>query len=91
MQELQLLNSKLETLLKRYSSLQAENLRLKKTISKHNRTLETMNKKVADCEEQILVLQARNALTSTEDKATARKQIDNLINDIDKILASLND
>lgn len=91
MQELQLLNEKLDLLLKKYTALQAENKRLKETVSQQLRSIETLNNKLSSLEDNIHTTQIGKALISTDEKAVVKKQIDNVISEIDKILHTLND
>jgi len=91
MQELQLLNEKLDLLLKKYTALQAENSRLKETVSKQLKSIEGLNSKLSSLEENIGSAQIGKAVISNEEKNGVRKQIDNVIGEIDKILNTLND
>jgi len=91
MQELTLLHTKLETLLKKYTALQAENKRLQQTMHQQNETLAVINKKVAELENQAATVQTADVITGKGDKTAVRKQLNSLIGDIDKLLASLND
>lgn len=91
MQELQLLNEKLDLLLKKYTALQAENKRLKETVSQQLRSIETLNNKLSSLEDNMQTTQIGKALISSDEKAVVKKQIDNVISEIDKILHTLND
>lgn len=91
MQELQLLNEKLDLLLKKYTALQAENARLKDTVSKQLKSIEGLNSKLSSLEENIGSAQIGKAVISNGEKNGVRKQIDNVIGEIDKILNTLND
>jgi len=91
MQELQLLNEKLDLLLKKYTALQAENARLKDTVSKQLKSIEGLNSKLSSLEENIGSAQIGKAVISNDEKNGVRKQIDNVIGEIDKILNTLND
>ena len=91
MQELQLLNEKLDLLLKKYTALQAENSRLKETVSKQLKSIEGLNSKLSSLEENIGSAQIGKAVISNDEKNGVRKQIDNVIGEIDKILNTLND
>jgi len=91
MQELQLLNEKLDLLLKKYTALQAENARLKETVSKQLKSIEGLNSKLSSLEENIGSAQIGKAVISNDEKNGVRKQIDNVIGEIDKILNTLND
>ncbi|MBL7719473.1 MAG: hypothetical protein JNL72_11595 [Flavipsychrobacter sp.] len=91
MQELQKLSEKLDTLLKKYSELQAENNRLKKTIVSHVETMEQLNHKIGDLENNMATVQLGKNVLSVNDKIGVTRQIDTVIGEIDKILATLND
>lgn len=91
MQELTLLHTSLDKLLKKYTALQAENKSLLQTLREQNDSLQTLNKRVAELEEQLTTPKTADAMTGKEDKTAVRKQLNSLIGDIDKLLASLND
>lgn len=91
MQELQLLNDKLEVLLKKYAALQAENLRLKEQVGQQLQSIETLNTKLATLEESMAARHIGNTAADDKEKEAVRKQLDNVISEIDKILTSLND
>ncbi|MBA3829150.1 MAG: hypothetical protein H0X33_09460 [Taibaiella sp.] len=92
MQALYLLSEKLDVLLKKYASLQAENTRLKATVSKQISSIEALNAKLAALEEQTgAAAIAQGIATDDHDKENMRKQLDTVISDIDKILNTLND
>ena len=91
MQELTLLHTKLEKLLKKYTALQAENEGLLATMRQQNETLEVLNKKVACLEDELNTAKTADVISAKEDKTAVRKQLNSLIGDIDKLLASLND
>ncbi|MBS1772238.1 MAG: hypothetical protein JST82_05215 [Bacteroidetes bacterium] len=91
MQELTLLNEKLNTLLKKYAELQAENKQLKQTIDKHEKTVSGLNTRIAELEEHTLGNNIGNAVQNDTDKEVMKKQLDTVISEIDKILATLND
>ena len=91
MQELQVLNDKLGVLLKKYTVLLAENERLKATISHQQKSIESLNTNLASLEQSMTASQLGNSLSDDKEKATMRKQLDNVISEIDKILTTLND
>jgi uncharacterized coiled-coil DUF342 family protein len=91
MQELQLLNDKLDMLLRKYAALQAENNQLKETVGTQLRSIETLNTKLASLEENMVATGIDKTLASSDDKTAMRKQLDNVIGEIDKILNTLND
>ena len=91
MQELTLLHTKLDTLLKKYAALQAENKALQETVRQQRDTLQQLTGKVTELETNIATEQTANVLTTKGETANMRKQLNTLIGDIDKLLASLND
>lgn len=91
MQELQLLNDKLDILLRKYSALQAENERLKETIAQQLSSIETLNTNLASLEKSMVAVKIGGTLSDDKEKDAMRRQLDNVIVEIDKILTSLND
>jgi|GEM_PF-467407 hypothetical protein len=91
MHEIETLHERLNLLLKRYGQLQQENSKLKKTVSEQLNTLDVLNKKMILLEENMLALQISKKGESPEDSVLLRKQIDNVIAEIDKILETLHD
>lgn len=91
MQELQLLNTKLDLLLKKYAALQSENKRLKQTITQQTKSIEDLNSKLSELEQNMVAVQMGRSLLNDEEKIKMRKQLDNVIGEIDKILNTLND
>ncbi len=91
MQELTLLHTKLDKLLKKYAALQAEKDGLLATLRRQNEDMQQLNKKVAALEEELNLAKTGDVITGKDDKAAVRKQLNSLIGDIDKLLASLND
>ncbi|HYD22412.1 MAG TPA: hypothetical protein VEB40_13110 [Flavipsychrobacter sp.] len=91
MQALQILTEKLDLLLKKYAELQAENKQLKKTISEQLKSIEQLNKKFELLEENMMAIQLGKNVLDNNGKLAMNKQIDTVIGEIDKILATLND
>jgi chromosome segregation ATPase len=91
MQELQLLNTRLDMLLKKYAALQVENKSLKNTISKQTEAIHGLNGKLSDLEQNIVAVQITKTVLSEDEKQDMRNQLDNVIGEIDKILTTLND
>jgi len=91
MQEIQLLNDKLELLLKKYAVLQTENKRLKDVISDQTKNIENLNGKLSELEQNIVAVQIGNSLPASDEKLKMRTQLDTIIAEIDKILVTLND
>lgn len=91
MQEVTLLHTKLDKLLKKYSALQTEKQTLLKTIREQSDQLQVLQKKIVRLEEKSATAKTADAISGKEDKAAVRKQLNALIKDIDKLLATLND
>lgn len=91
MQELDLLNDRLELILKKYTALQAENKKLQQVIVQQRMSIEELNGKMGQLEEELLTSKTSSAIHDDNDKKVMKKQIDTLIGDIDTILATLND
>ncbi|HEY1033142.1 MAG TPA: hypothetical protein VGD89_15300 [Flavipsychrobacter sp.] len=91
MQELTLLNDKLDRLLKKYTELQAENKRLKETVNTQLKSIETLNGKLALLEENMMAASIGTAMLNDGEKQVVKKQLDSVLAEIDKILATLND
>ncbi len=90
MQELRLLDEKLEQLLKKYTALQAENSRLQQTVSAQLQSIEELNNRLAVLETGLLATQAKEHAPAG-DVTDIRNQLDTVIEEIDKILLTLND
>lgn len=91
MQELTLLHTKLDSLLKKYTILQQENLRLTNELGKKNEELNKLEGKVTTLKEKLATEGTVNALADKDGKQIVKQQLNVLIKDIDKLLASLND
>jgi uncharacterized coiled-coil DUF342 family protein len=91
MQELDLLNTKLDTLLQKYTALQAENKRLKSNLAQQTKSMEELNAKLTGLEQNMTATRIGKDVLKGEEKDTMKKQLDTVIGEIDKILATLND
>ena len=91
MQELQLLNDKLDTLLKKYASLQAENKRLRETVAEQTASIQGLNIKLSDLEQEIVAVQIGKAVMTDEEREQMKNHLGSVIGEIDKILNKLND
>jgi predicted nucleic acid-binding Zn-ribbon protein len=92
MDPLQILNDKIDQLLKRYTAVQAENTRLKETIAGQIQSMDGLNTKLASLEEQLSAAQAKqtgNAVMDNEERNALRKQLDHVITEIDKMLTTI--
>jgi len=91
MQALDELNSKLNTLLKKYTALETENKRLKDTIARQTKTEEKLTKQIASLEQNMVSVKLGGTVGNDDDKDNMRRQLDSLITEIDGILNTLND
>ncbi len=91
MQSLSLLNEKLDVLLKKYTQLQAENNRLQSTIANQNMQIEALSGKLTLMEENLMAAQMSSSVLDGNDKEVFKKQLDTVLGEIDKLLATLND
>jgi predicted nuclease with TOPRIM domain len=91
MQELELLNNKLDTLLQKYTALQVENKRLQGALALQTKSMEDLNGKLAKLEQNIAASAIGKDLLKDDEKQAVKKQLDTVIAEIDKILATLND
>lgn len=91
MQELSILHTKLDKLLRQYLALEAERDALLLTIGRQKEEIAELEKRAGQVEEQLNLDRTGEALAGKEDKQAVRKQLNALIGDIDKLLASLND
>lgn len=91
MESLSLLNEKLDVLLKKYTLLQAENNRLQTTVADQKKQIDTLSGKLTMLEENLLASQMSSTVLNDNDKEVVKKQLDTVLGEIDKLLATLND
>ena len=91
MEAIDQLNKKVDTLLRKYSALEADNKRLREAVAKHEKHTEKLNKKLASLEKEMVSVDMNTAGLDDEDRQNMREQLDSVIGEIDKILNSLND
>ena len=91
MEALDQLNKKVDALLKKHAAAEAENKRLKETVSSQNKKIEALTKKVSSLEHGMVSVRLGSAVTNDEEKENMRRQLDTVIGEIDKILNTLND
>jgi hypothetical protein len=91
MHALDLLNDKLDLLLKKHAAIQVENNRLKAAVVSKNRTIEHLKKKLSSLEGGMVSVRLGSAAATDDEKDNMREQINMVISDIDKILITLND
>ncbi len=91
MQDLDVLNDKLELLLTKYAALKQERDHLQGTIVKQNKLIEELNNKLIVLEDNLEAKKTSAGIADEKDKKAMKKQIDALIGDVDKIMATLDD
>jgi predicted RNase H-like nuclease (RuvC/YqgF family) len=91
MEAFDIFKGKVERLLKQYAALDAENKRLRATIEGQNKVIQKLNKKVQSLETNMVSVDLSRAGSGPEEIADMRKQLDNVIGVIDKILDNLDD
>lgn len=91
LEELIILNKKIDELLERYSGLKAKNSDLKDEIEILKRDLQVKNEKIKDLEDKYERLKITGALMGEgRNAAEARKRINELVREIDRCVALLN-
>ena len=91
MEALDQLGRKLDTLLKKYASLETENKRLRETVASQEKTVAKLSAKLASLEQGMVSVHLGKTANSENDKEHMREQLDSVIMEIDKILNTLND
>jgi len=91
MQALDTLSNKLDELLKKTAALEAENKRLTTSVAVGEKKIVALNKKLASLEKDVVSVRLGAAFTGDEERDNMREQLDNVIDEIDKILNTLND
>lgn len=88
--QLQLLQVKLQVLLKSYQQLQKQNVQLKKELGKKSAEAIEAKEKLQAIEQQIDVLKLSKSGFDQTEKVVLEKRIDIYLKEIDKCLALLN-
>ena len=84
MQELNVLNDKLDVLLKRYAELKAENKRLKETIDTQLNQIDILSGKLTLLEENMMAASiSASPVLNDKDKEVVKKQLDTVLGEID--------
>lgn len=91
MQELELLQQKLEHLLKRFVALQAEQTRLQQTVSKQTEIIADQKERIVQLEKEI---QLKSVVISAsgsdgQEKEKLKKHLDKVIREIEKNIEML--
>ena len=91
MQELEKLNDKIEKLLKKHADAKTDNQHLKELVSAQAKQIESLVVQLAQHEQQTMATGIGSAVHDDKERGVMRKQLDTVLADIDKILATLND
>jgi NAD-dependent SIR2 family protein deacetylase len=83
------IQDKLQQVLKQQSSLQNENLRLKKDLEKSNKQILVYQQNIDDLKQQVEVLKITSGNWDETDKKEFEKRINNHIKEIDRCIAFL--
>ena len=91
MEALDQLSKKLDTLLKKHAALETENKRLRETVVTQDKSVAKLSEKLKSLEQGMVSVHLGKTTDNEDDKENMRKQLDNVISEIDKILNTLND
>lgn len=91
MEAIDQLNKKIDTLLKRYAALEAENRKLKDAVATQAKANDKLSKKLASLEKEMVSVDLAGAGMDEDTRENMRGQLDSVIGEIDKILHTLND
>jgi hypothetical protein len=91
MQELEILNGKIDKLLKKHADVKSDNERLKEMVSEQAKQIESLATQLAQHEQQVMAAGINSSVQDDKERDAMRKQLDTVLADIDKILATLND
>jgi NAD-dependent SIR2 family protein deacetylase len=83
------IQDKLQQVLKQQTSLQNENLRLKKELEKSNKHILVYQQNIDDLKQQVEVLKITSGNWDETDKKEFEKRINNHIKEIDRCIAFL--
>lgn len=85
------INEKLQTALKRFASLQRENMRLKKELEDTKKKAEEQANKLDLLTQRIEVLKASKGAMTEEEKKAFEKRLRQYLKEIDKCITFLNE
>ena len=91
MDGIEILQDRVSALLKRFSAVMRERDGLKKELEELRAENDDLRSRLNRAEEHTLALQIGKSMPDESAKAQARKQLDAVIGEIDKILTTLND
>ncbi|MBK7442258.1 MAG: hypothetical protein IPL12_23390 [Bacteroidetes bacterium] len=97
-EQLQVLRSNLDRLLRSHQAVISENDILKQQVDAQRRGLADKNKKIEELEKQFEIVKTAQTIVAAgsgdnqpEDKAEVKKRINELIKEVDNCIAMLND
>lgn len=86
------LRKNIERLLSAFESARAENLALKAEVEAREKSIQNLNSRIDELENEIEALQLKAAFTTTtKDNSGAKARIDSLIKEIDRCIELLED
>ena len=91
MEALDTLSKKIDTLLKKHAAVVAENNRLRDTVAAQTRTIGQLEQRLSSLDNNLVSVHLGCDGGNDEDKENMRRQLDTVIDEIDKILNTLND
>lgn len=91
MEALEELGKKVQILIKKYGLLQTENDGLQQTIARQSAQISALTQQLDVTKAQLLAVEVARVLPDAVEKEQVRKQLDNVIHEIDKVLTNLND
>lgn len=89
-EHINLLNAKIQELLKKYALLQKENISLKNELNRAKGNGQQLQEKLSFLEMQSDILKTSNGTMTSEEKPGFEKRINQYLKDIDKCIAILN-
>ncbi len=92
-QQILSVKNNIDQLIRSYTLLKNENENLKKQTDAHRNSLAEQNQKIEHLEQQLAALKTAKAITgegNKEDKSYIRQTVNELIREVDKCIATLN-
>ncbi len=83
------LRETVETLLRRYSVLQKENITLKESVAAKDEEFAALREALSRAEMSTMAAQIGQTISDPEARAAGRRKLDEVIGEIDKILTTL--
>ncbi len=90
-QQFNLINDKLQQLLKQHSRLQKDNERLKQELQQAKNAETVTQQKLEELQQQIMILKVSSGGLSTKDKKDFEKKINQYVKEIDKCISFLSE